>query len=165
MPVSNGASSNPAAEVNTQQSGSSIPYGLEVNVLRFRGRGRDRKSLHLSDRKKTSAASWHKKQFLNSFSKIFCFPNKSFWKWIFRIKICEILYFGFVLKKFVWLLPKYLVILANHRKNNFEKLWLLRKYFKVIFVLVARSEENQWWNTIKTQMKINEDRVYSNVLP
>ena len=72
--------------------------------------------------KKTSAASWHKKQFLNSFSKIFCFPNKSFWKWIFRIKICEILYFGFVLKKFVWLLPKYLVILANHKKQLWEAL-------------------------------------------
>ena len=136
MPVSNGASSNPAAEVNTQQSGSSIPYGLEVNVLRFRGRGRDRKSLHLSDRKKTSAASWHKKQFLNSFSKIFCFPNKSFWKWIFRIKICEILYFGFVLKKFVWLLPKYLVILANHKKTTLRSFDYFEstnvEYFKVL---------------------------------
>ena len=86
--------------------------------------------------KKTSAASWHKKQFLNSFSKIFCFPNKSFWKWIFRIKICEILYFGFVLKKFVWLLPKYLVILANHKKTTLRSFDYFEstnvEYFKVL---------------------------------
>ena len=162
-PISDGASSNPADEVNTQKSGSSIPYGLEVNVLRFRGRGRDRKSLHLSDRKKTSAASWHKKQFLNSFSKIFCFPNKSFWKWIFRIKIVKF-YILVSFWKSLFDCCQNISSFSPITKNNFEKLWLLRKYFKVIFVLVARSEENQWWNTIKTQMKINEDRVYSNVL-